>query len=67
MQGSMDAAGGLPWTSPGSPEHKMDYTTYGDELMSTGLILSDGASGVRTSPVPQGDYLSRLFLVEAQP
>ena len=45
----------------------MDYTTYGDELMSTGLILSDGASGVRTSPVPQGDYLSRLFLGEAQP
>ena len=45
----------------------MDYTSYGDELMSAGLILSDGASGVRTSPVPQGDYLSRLFLVEAQP
>ncbi|BFL14666.1 alpha-galactosidase [Enterocloster clostridioformis] len=45
----------------------VDYTAYGDELMSAGLILSDGASGVRTSPVPQGDYLSRLFLVEAQP
>ena len=45
----------------------LGYTCYGDELMSAGLILSDGASGVRTSPVPQGDYLSRLFLVEAQP
>ena len=45
----------------------MDYTSYGgDELMSAGLILSDGASGVRTSPVPQGDYLS-VILVEAQP
>ena len=31
----------------------MDYTSYGDELMSAGLILSDGASGVRTSPVPR--------------
>ncbi|MDO5408642.1 MAG: alpha-galactosidase [Eubacteriales bacterium] len=43
-----------------------DYTCYGDELMQVGLILSDAASGVRTSPVPQGDYLARMFVVEAK-
>lgn len=41
------------------------YTAYGDELMSIGLILSDYANGVRTSPVPQGDFQARLFLLEA--
>lgn len=40
------------------------YSCYGDELMHAGLILSDAASGVRTSSVPQGDFLSRLILLE---
>jgi alpha-galactosidase len=42
-----------------------NYSCYGDELMNVGLILSDGASGVVLKDVPQGDYLSRLFLLEA--
>lgn len=43
-----------------------DYDCYGDELMNTGLILSDGSSGVRTSTVPQGDYHSRIIILEAR-
>lgn len=43
----------------------INYTCYGDELMNTGLILSDKASGVLTSPVAQGDYQARIFLIEA--
>lgn len=42
-----------------------EYTCYGDELMNVGLILSDGASGVRTSMVEQGDYFSRVIVIEA--
>lgn len=42
-----------------------EYTCYGDELMHAGLIISDGASGVRTSPVKQGDYLSRIIWLKA--
>ncbi len=38
----------------------------GDELMQAGLILSDYANGVRTSPVKQGDGQARLFLLEIQ-
>ena len=34
--------------------------------MNTGLILSDGSSGVRTSTVPQGDYHSRIIILEAR-
>lgn len=41
-----------------------DYSCYGDELMNVGLILSDASSGVRTSTIQQGDFLSRLILLE---
>lgn len=37
---------------------------YGDELMKIGLLLSDAASGVLSSTVPQGDWQARVFLVE---
>lgn len=40
-----------------------EYSCYGDELMEAGLILSDYANGVRTSPVPQGDGQSRIILL----
>jgi alpha-galactosidase len=42
------------------------YTCRGDELMHAGLVLSDYASGVRTSQVPQGDYQARIFLLEKE-
>lgn len=42
------------------------YTCFGDELMHTGLILSDRSSGVSTSTDPQGDYLSKLVLLTAK-
>lgn len=41
-----------------------DYKCYGDELMEAGLILSDRASGVRTSPIEQQDGLARIFVLE---
>ena len=44
----------------------LPYTYYGDELMNSGLILSDQASGVRTAGVPQGDYLARLFILNVR-
>lgn len=40
-----------------------DYTCYGDELTSVGLILSDFANGIRPLTNEQGDYQSRLFLL----
>lgn len=40
-----------------------DYTCYGDELTTVGLILSDFASGIRPLTNKQGDYQSRLFLL----
>lgn len=43
-----------------------NYTCYGDELMEAGLILSDWANGVRTSPVTQGDFRGRLIWLEAE-
>lgn len=43
-----------------------DYACYGDELMEAGLILSDYANGVRTSPVPQGDGQARIILLKKQ-
>lgn len=42
------------------------YSCYGDELMNAGLILSDYASGVRTSPAAQGDFTSRLIWIKAK-
>lgn len=43
-----------------------DYFCYGDELMEAGLILSDYANGVRTSPVSQGDGQARIILLKRQ-
>ena len=40
-------------------------THFGDELLTVGLILSDAASGADTPEIPQGDFQSRLFLLEA--
>lgn len=46
---------------------EMAYDCYGDELMQSGLILSDAASGVRTSKwCEKGDFQARLFLVTAK-
>ncbi len=42
-----------------------DYTCFGDELMEAGLILSDWANGVRTSPVVQGDFRARLIEIDS--
>lgn len=38
-----------------------DYDYYGDELMQSGLILSDSASGVKTAGNDKGDFMSRIF------
>ena len=45
----------------------MEYGCYGDELMNSGVILSDRASGVLEpgAGVGQGDYLGRVWVVEA--
>lgn len=41
-----------------------DY--YGDELMEIGILLNDSTSGDYLSKIPRGDFLSRLFILEAQ-
>lgn len=41
------------------------YRAYGDELMQIGLDVSDWACGVRWSPQPQGEGVSRVILLEA--
>lgn len=38
---------------------------YGDELMHMGMVISDYASGVGRDTSHQGDYQSRLFILEA--
>lgn len=43
-----------------------NYSCYGDELMEAGLLLSDYANGVRTSPVPQGDGQARIIMLRRQ-
>ncbi|WP_077611564.1 alpha-galactosidase [Clostridium sp. Marseille-P2415] len=40
-------------------------THYGDELMQTGLTISDTPTGIYTPDIDQGDYQSRLFLLTA--
>lgn len=40
-------------------------THYGDELMQTGLTISDTPTGIYTPDIYQGDYQSRLFLLTA--
>ncbi len=37
---------------------------YGDELMYTGMVISDYACGIRPDPTRQGDYQSRLFILK---
>ncbi|MCM3699524.1 alpha-galactosidase [Paenibacillus macerans] len=44
--------------------NERDY--YGDELMEIGILLNDSTSGDYLSKVPRGDFLSRLFILEAQ-
>ncbi|MFD1178235.1 alpha-galactosidase [Paenibacillus puldeungensis] len=39
---------------------------YGDELMEIGILLNDSTSGDYLSKVPRGDFLSRLFILEAE-
>lgn len=41
------------------------YTYYGDELMEKGFDISDSGFGPWTPWIYQGDYQSRLFIVEA--
>ncbi len=36
---------------------------YGDELMYTGMVISDYASGIRPDTTRQGDYQSRIFIL----
>ena len=44
----------------------LDYDCYGDELMQSGLILSDTASGVRNSKWKEkGDFQARLIKLTA--
>ena len=38
---------------------------YGDELMSVGLIVSDTPCGNYTPDIYEGDYQSRIFVIEA--
>ena len=40
------------------------YTYYGDELMEKGFDISDTGFGPVTPEIYQGDYQSRLFIVE---
>ena len=45
----------------------LDYDCYGDELMQSGLILSDTASGVRNSKWKEkGDFQARLIRITAK-
>ncbi len=42
-----------------------DIQYYGDELMEIGFDISDTACGPWTPDIAQGDYQSRLFMIEA--
>ncbi|NEG90121.1 alpha-galactosidase [Bifidobacterium aerophilum] len=46
------------------PAGRFDY--YGDELMTRGFDISDTGFGPFTTDMYQGDYLSRLFEVDAR-
>lgn len=37
---------------------------FGDELMNIGMVISDYASGIRPDTTRQGDYQSRIFILE---
>lgn len=37
---------------------------FGDELMNIGMVISDYASGIGTDTAGQGDYQSRIFILE---
>lgn len=38
---------------------------FGDELMEAGLVISDEAAGLRNTGIPQGDYQSRVFVINS--
>ncbi|MEK4064350.1 MULTISPECIES: GH36 C-terminal domain-containing protein [Paenibacillus] len=42
-----------------------EYDYFGDELMEIGIVLNDHTSGDYHSKVPRGDFLSRIFILEA--
>ncbi|MCI1859107.1 MAG: alpha-galactosidase [Sporolactobacillus sp.] len=44
---------------------KRQNSYYGDELMQIGLLLNDTTSGDYRSRIPKGDFLARLFVIEA--
>ncbi|WP_218648734.1 alpha-galactosidase [Paenibacillus kribbensis] len=46
--------------------HADERYYYGDELMEIGILLNDSTSGDYLSKVPKGDFLSRLFILEAE-
>ena len=44
-----------------------NYKAYGDELMNLGLLTSDHSSGeFKGDGTPDGDYLSRLYILESE-
>lgn len=40
-----------------------DYEVYGDELMYAGLIISDASSSESTAASNEGDFISRLYIL----
>ncbi|WP_019913939.1 alpha-galactosidase [Paenibacillus sp. HW567] len=47
-------------------ENNYEHSGYGDEWMQIGILLNDSTSGDYHSKVPRGDFLSRLFILEAE-
>lgn len=45
--------------------HMGEHSYFGDELMEIGIVLNDHTSGDYHSKVPRGDFLSRIFILEA--
>ncbi|WP_342439696.1 alpha-galactosidase [Paenibacillus sp. FSL L8-0436] len=45
--------------------HLGEHGYFGDELMEIGIVLNDHTSGDYHSKVPRGDFLSRIFILEA--
>lgn len=43
-----------------------NYIVYGDELMNAGLITTDASAGEDNKKFKEGDYLSRLYILDAQ-
>ncbi|MGN7764732.1 alpha-galactosidase [Paenibacillus sp. 22594] len=47
-------------------DNTYEHSGYGDEWMEIGILLNDSTSGDYHSKVPRGDFLSRLFILEAE-